>query len=429
MACKSQSLSLIFKNNKMENPRKIKFLENIIKKSNEVDDLLDDTERFKKTAELETELDNFIQDEENNFSEEEKLMNAEDLLMTLKSDNTNLDEIKSKLIGKKVSLDGGGDFNSLIKDVKREIINFEGEKDNNYKIILEGEDNYFIHSSAIDGFLNGEDTGAYLKGDEKGGSIMLINEEKNAFNDANLFVEEYKDYLIGKKIKYKSDENDLINDVYIEDKELNIETLNKILILYLGDFESFINGEEIMDDNEAFSLIIQEESLEIPELEEELINKPENRYYVINLSKRKIYSGHEYIEDANSDYEYRLSLGEKPIQVLSKKFLISSEEIDPDDNSNWLTNSNNYSIIEEALSYAVLQNDFDEESKNVYIDKYKNEGKYLTVIKANLIYYLTHLNTKFKNAISNSKYEEAFKLKESILKVSEELLNIIKKDI
>lgn len=87
----------------------------------------------------------------------------------------NIKTAKKALIGELVGLDGQAKHaQHTVLNVWREVINFEGQKDNNYAIQLDGEETYFVHSTAIEDLLNGEDIGAYIKSSYKGGTIQLI---------------------------------------------------------------------------------------------------------------------------------------------------------------------------------------------------------------------------------------------------------------
>lgn len=89
---------------------------------------------------------------------------------------TTIIKAKKVLIGKMVGLDGQElHAQHKVLNVSREIIEFDGEKDNNFKIELDGSESYFIHSCSIDDLLNGQDVGAYIKNSYKGGTIQLIN--------------------------------------------------------------------------------------------------------------------------------------------------------------------------------------------------------------------------------------------------------------
>lgn len=87
----------------------------------------------------------------------------------------NIKTVHRKLIDKLVGLDGQAEHaHTKVLNVWREMTEFEGEKDNSYAIKLEGYENYFVHSCAIDDLLNGQDVGALIKSSYKGGTIQLI---------------------------------------------------------------------------------------------------------------------------------------------------------------------------------------------------------------------------------------------------------------
>ncbi len=88
----------------------------------------------------------------------------------------NITTVRKKLIHKMVGLDGIIPPVELFEiiGVEREVIIYDGEKDNNFKIILGGAESYFLHSTSIEDFLKGEDTSAHLKSNYKGGTIQLV---------------------------------------------------------------------------------------------------------------------------------------------------------------------------------------------------------------------------------------------------------------
>jgi len=277
-------------------------------------------------------------------------------------------------------------------------------------------------------------------------------EEKTAFNDAETFVEEYKDYLIGKTVEV-GDIGDMVPLPAIASLELINSNSVKInfedgqsksnpdgitpAIIFNDDFEGFINGEIVAQYEKGrqmsnIMLIIQ--NLDEKEIEggikEELINQSEFKYYVCNPKKGFIVSGHEYREDAMADYEYRTKeLGESNLEILTKKALISAEMLNPDDNSNWSISSVDFSIIEESINFGVTEGDYDGDAAKNYIEKFKSENKFGSVIKARLVYYMEHIHKQFKNAIVSSQYEKSLRLKETSERIVNELLNIIKEDI
>ena len=263
--------------------------------------------------------------------------------------------------------------------------------------------------------------------------------EKNAFNNAELFVDEYKDYLIGKRIKY-NDKNhkDLIVSISHvssdSDNLVNFST-NDVEEFYWNvnteDLQTFIDGEDVIenvgDSEYKFNLILQEE---IVEEKPKSPNQPGYKYYIVDQDKMKIKSGHEYKEDALDENDKLISFGQKNTIVLTKRNLNEIHwNLNPEDSNNWSNELVDYSIIEEAVNFGVTEGEYTEEAAKNYIEKYRNEGKYAMVIKARLVYYLEHADKHFRKAIINSEYEKALRFKETEEKIQNELLNIIKKDI
>lgn len=86
----------------------------------------------------------------------------------------NIRTVYKKLIGKMVGLDGQAEHARMkVLDVWREVIDYEGQKNNNFAIKLDGEE-VFVHSTSIKDLLNGEDISAHLKWNYKGTTIQLI---------------------------------------------------------------------------------------------------------------------------------------------------------------------------------------------------------------------------------------------------------------
>lgn len=114
----------------------------------------------------------------------------------------------------------------------------------------------------------------------------LISEEnpiEDAFSNTELFVREYKDYLIGKSIESRSKkkiEKSKIVNVQTEKLEGNdyvqIEINSKeepFRYLYSSELQNFIDGELInQDDDNVFKLILQEEDENLSEEDTDLMN-------------------------------------------------------------------------------------------------------------------------------------------------------------
>lgn len=103
-----------------------------------------------------------------------------------------------------------------------------------------------------------------------GSEFELSVEDENPqteFNNSDLFVKKYKDFLVGKKLQFNEEESDLITDVESNDNAATIILENyEDAIIEPKDFEKFISGESV---NEDFQLVIASEEEEEEEEEEE----------------------------------------------------------------------------------------------------------------------------------------------------------------
>ncbi len=93
--------------------------------------------------------------------------------------------------------------------------------------------------------------------------------EKSAFNDAGMFVEHYKEFLVGKRISFGKDKgtyelvilpgfgiykDNVTIPLKLEGEDTTSQELNK------SDFENFINGFAIADGDRYFKLLLEEGS-------------------------------------------------------------------------------------------------------------------------------------------------------------------------
>jgi hypothetical protein len=170
------------------------------------------------------------------------------------------------------------------------------------------------------------------------------------------------------------------------------------------------------------------------ELSEEPVEKPiENKmdqfifmYYVVK-NKSKILSGHQYKEDANEEYADRKEVGENLIEVMSRRE-IDKLGLDLSDNSIWETDFHDWNIIEEAVNFGVTEGDYTQESANNYIEGFKSNGNYSHVIKARLIYFLSHAQKHLKQAFLNSQIEKASSFIEKCTSSEMELMRMLKSE-
>ena len=377
------------------------------------------SEDFADEAFLQSEYDQFLMN--NNLPE----MSADELIVLINK----IDKVKSTEGLTINNFNTGERYESEIKDIyfsESGVIIMETSYDKipiNYEVINKLLNN---EEATIDSF-----------------SIRINNKEdvsieKTAFNNANKFVEEYRDYLIGKQMTDgKGDKFKIIDVSKIKDESAirlifeNNDEYNT-LVDYI-DFQNLIDGEEIVSIplGRNISLLIQDENkdLEIEDSKiEEKINQSDYKYYVVNPKTNKILTGWEYKEDADDNAKEQMDYGKKDIAVFSKK-TVKNLGIDVDNNNSWLDNKDNYSIIKEALDFGVTEGDYDQAASDNYLSVYETSGKYLSVIKARLIYYLSHAEKHFKQAVLDSQFEKANRFLDTKAKISEELLKIIKKDI
>lgn len=261
--------------------------------------------------------------------------------------------------------------------------------------IIEGEEQKTIHSINLDTDLNileitygnsetksfdGEEINKLLSGEEVNGikiyqeeqeleEIEEEEEEQNAFNNAELFLEEYGEYLVGKKIN-ADDVISQIKSVSLEDENndaVNIETDNGYFRIYSDEFQDFIDGEVIGitdDDEVGLFLVLQEEPVieetTVEEVKIESFNKPEFRYYLV-CEKGKIFSGYEYQEDAKANKKHFLSEG-RSFDIASLKDL-QAKGIDVNDNANWCSNVPDYDFISSIDENGIGIENRDDKSK------------------------------------------------------------------
>lgn len=179
-----------------------------------------------------------------------------------------------------------------------------------------------------------------------------VLEEKNAFNDAEMFVDEYKNYLVGKTIEYNDGEKSKIKNIDKSEIENNvfIELENENNFDLLGNnFQEFLDGKESETSSGGVILILQEEceggiSCEIPI--QEKLNKSNFKYYVVkNL---KICSGFEYKEDAREEVKKYEKQGNYDYKVMSYRELVNMG-ISPEENENWEMDNIDVDLIWNAL--------------------------------------------------------------------------------
>jgi len=229
-------------------------------------------------------------------------------------------------------------------------------------------------------------------------------------------------------LKNYVDRWDLSSHIDIENDKLVKEYQNWILI----------QGLPSMSADELIMELQKEENIEEEIIEEEIVkeeiveekpteNKMDqftNMYYVVK-NKKKILSGHQYKEDAVDEYADRKEVGENLIEVISRRD-IDKLGLDLSDNSIWETDFHDWNIIEEAVNFGVTEGEYDSSSAQMYIDGFKSNGKYSHVIKARLIYFLSHAQKHLKQAFLNSQIDKAVNFIEKCTSSEMELMRMLK---
>lgn len=320
-----------------------------------------------------------------------------------------------------------------ISDLTNNQINaFREQNKENYS----GEDIHYINLK--DGTSWSKLSGVFYN--EKGDPIEGENLDKS-FNEAEEFVKQYRDYLIGKKLSVllsNTNYNTIRKIINVSTGRLDEENKNYIIVnISLDDdyivtlrpenFQKFIDGEEIYEgEHLQFALTIQEEKIEEPIIEEkveEKINQSDYKYYLVNLETKKIQTGWEYKEDAEDALKEAVSFGQKDVVVNTKKSLIN-QGLNPDENESWLTDSHDWAIIEEAFKLAVNKGELNQDQANKYIDGFK-DGQYTHVVKAWLITYLKDIQKSLSSSFVNSNIEKAKQILEYDKRTEKELMKIL----
>lgn len=402
---------------------KVIYLENFIKKWGGMENLLDETEQFQRQGVLQSEYDEFLTN--NNLPS----WSADELLSMIKKlkELEGIEVLVKEDYGSKV-------YKTKIKDVI--LVSEDDFTVENPRVNITVEDKPESANDFYSFLLN--DVLNLISGKIAEGLDVEFNpdvtifeqEEKTAFNDVDKFVEEYKDYLIGKKITNGIGDEYILSDVTSDNGVIILEGDGFVEHVFRNDAQSFIDGEELNQmvgymKGQKFSLILQEEKPEENKMNS--INNQGYKYFVVNPKTNKISSGWDYKEDAEDAAKEDIEFGKKDVAVFSKK-TISSIGIDPDDDNSWYSNSDDLSIIDEAVKFGVTEGDYDEAMAKSYIDGYAN-GKYLTVIKARLVYYLEHADKHFRKAVVNSDYKKASTFAEVKTRIQNQLISIIRKDV
>lgn len=248
-----------------------------------------------------------------------------------------------------------------------------------------------------------------------------IEQEKNAFNDAELFVSEYKDYLIGKEIligkeKYGKKKSK-IKGIRKEDESVWIflEDNEDVIDLDKDQFQNFIDGESITTSVDLVQLILQSEPTH---------EMPENKYFVIDVMNKKILSAFEYKEDAQRDYETKSKFGLDKIALIPKRDL-ESLGIDPKTPENWNTNEHDWDTITKCINAGVTQGDYSQREADNFVKEFREKGIYVHVIKARLLYCLRKLQDSTWNAFSNSNIERVNERYDESCRIQKELKRVI----
>lgn len=257
------------------------------------------------------------------------------------------------------------------------------------------------------------------------------------FSDAEIFLKAYKGYLIGKKVAFSGYPNKIIKDIKIAENWQGENVTNNDISIEFGshegyqileskEFQKFIDGEDIdgsEDDNGIikFHLILQEEK----EKEESgSLNHPEFKYYILDVPKRKILSGFEYIEDGKKEFDKLAMYGNTSLSLLPKRDIINLE-INLDDINNWLINEHDWVIIEKCINAGADASEYSPREAAKYIEGFRKDGSYISVIKARLIYCLANAQQKLRGAYIVSNLESINEKCDENYRIQKELKRII----
>lgn len=261
--------------------------------------------------------------------------------------------------------------------------------------------------------------------------------EKNSFNDSTLFLEEYREYLIGLKVRFEDGDIEqiaLLTNVE-EDNSVIFETEEQSTFnIEAEEFENFINGENI----DGIELLLQEEpeekveeKVEEPIVEEKveevivpiLFNKPEYKYYLL-ADSIKILSGFEFKEDAEEELTELAKFDKYDLIVISSKKLLENK-VDANDNLNWVQDKNDWNIVIAALDRGVTKKMFTKEQGEAYLEYYK-QNKMLHIIKSQLIYLLEDKQKSLRKGFVISNVDVIKNDIENLSRIEKELFNILK---
>lgn len=379
----------------------------------------DDFKHTQKEAALQSEYDNFIMDnnlpslsadELSSLLNEYNVLVGEKLIWLSPETNKKVDNARAELTVENIK----------INDNQRSISIIYGP--------LEGDINWMSYEDA-DSMI----AGGIANSHEEASFILAKNYKDEVaadmFSDPELFVKEFKDYLVGKRVINKEGDKHTISDVYV-DNDTVILIFGADMPEHLFKYKSFIDGQDVEGHvgyvGDEYHLILQDERPAPPT--ELSLNKFDYRYYIIDKKLDKIRSGFEYLEDAEDSIAKEKAMGHNDVIIMNKKTLVSTD-FNIEDNNNWLSDSNNLSIIKEALDFGVTEQDYDQRDSDKYLSSYTDSGKYSSVIKSALMLYLEHAQKHFKKSVVSSQYEKAKRFQDVIDKVNDELLRIIRKDI
>lgn len=247
--------------------------------------------------------------------------------------------------------------------------------------------------------------------------------EDNPFNNAVLFVKEFKGYLVGKSIVVDKGVHEKISDV-CEDANNNVvisidENQNEFL-LNKDQFKSFIDGEEIKVDDFDIQLVLQEDKKD----DEFALSQIRNHYFVVDVPSKKILSGFEYKEDATKDFELKKKFGLDKISIL-KASDVQNLGIDFSDKNNWSTNEHDWEIIKVALEERVKEKEISPKESELYFKSFKENNGSVWAIKAALILLLNKEQRALRSSYSMSNLERIDEGCDVSCRIQKELKRII----
>lgn len=260
--------------------------------------------------------------------------------LILQDENKEIPEELKDLIGKKIEINDGYDLTppKPRKSIE-EIISFSKGTGSEINITVtsnirnDGTEIFYIYEEDLLNFKSGK------KIESAWGSYQLINESSDLYSVEG-FIKEYQPLLIGQYTTYGKGETKQISGLTeLENNYIGINFKDgDVTSISINDAKDFLDFKEIKSAMGDISLLEKNQEL--------TLNHPEFRYYIRDADSKKIKRGFEYKEPAREEILKLRGVGYN-VTVMSKTDFIE-RGIDVDDPSNWDTDINDGSIIQEA---------------------------------------------------------------------------------